>query len=103
MGGMALLRHDSGSGFDLTLDIGHDELRVRGVYETLSITNDFLAGVLFVVGSILFFWESTLYTATWFFLVGSILFVARPTIRLVRRIHLGRISSNTPSESARDF
>lgn len=88
---------------DVTLTIGHEELRIRGIYEALSITNDFLAGVLFVVGSILFFWKSTTITATWFFLVGSILFVARPGIRLVRRIHLGRIADGTPRESARDF
>lgn len=88
---------------DVTLTLGHEELRIRGIYEALSITNDFLAGVLFVVGSILFFWESTTITATWFFLVGSVLFVARPMIRLVRRIHLGRISDGTVHESARDF
>ncbi|GGB23938.1 hypothetical protein GCM10011492_12300 [Flexivirga endophytica] len=88
---------------DVTLTIGHEELRIRGIYETLSITNDFLAGVLFVVGSILFFWESTTVTATWFFLVGSVLFVARPAIRLVRRLHLGRIAEGAPGESARDF
>lgn len=88
---------------DVTLTLGREELRIRGIYETLSITNDFMAGVLFVVGSILFFWESTTITATWFFLVGSVLFVARPAIRLVRRIHLGRISDRAPHESARDF
>lgn len=87
---------------DVTLTLGHEELRIRGIYEALSITNDFIAGVLFVVGSILFFWTSTTLAATWFFLFGSILFVARPGIRLVRRIHLGRITDGTP-ESARDF
>jgi hypothetical protein len=88
---------------DVTLTLGDEELRIRGIYETLSITNDFLAGVLFVVGSIFFFWPSTALTATWFFLVGSILFVARPMIRLVRRFHLGRIADSAPHESARDF
>lgn len=88
---------------DLTLTLGHHELRVRGIYETLSITNDFLAGVLFLVGSVLFFQESTMTTATWLFVLGSVLFVARPMIRLTRRFHLGRISARPPSESARDF
>ena len=75
----------------MTLTIGHEELRIRGIYEALSITNDFLAGVLFVVGSILFFWESTTFAATWFFLIGSIQFLIRPAIRLSRRFHIQRI------------
>ncbi|NYF98200.1 YrhK family protein [Janibacter cremeus] len=87
---------------NVTLTIGHEELRIRGVYETISITNDFLAGVLFLVGSILFFSESTLYAATWLFTIGSVLFVARPTIRLVRRVHLGRVA-HLPLETAGDF
>lgn len=86
----------------MTLTLGHEELRIRGVYETISITNDFLAGVLFLIGSILFFSESTLYAATWLFTIGSVLFVARPTIRLVRRFHLGR-AADAPAETARDF
>lgn len=86
----------------MTLTLGHEELRIRGVYETISITNDFLAGVLFLIGSILFFSESTLYAATWLFTIGSVLFVARPSIRLVRRFHLGRVADG-PAETARDF
>lgn len=89
----------------LHLHIGPEELVVRQRYETLSTANDFLAGVTFVVGSVLFFFESTTYAATWFFLVGSILFVLRPTIRLTRRIHLRRwhagevaVSHETPMD-----
>nr|WP_068249431.1 YrhK family protein [Janibacter corallicola] len=88
--------------WNVTLTIGHEELRIRGVYETISITNDFLAGVLFLVGSILFFKESTVYAATWLFTIGSVLFVARPSIRLVRRFHLGRVG-DAASATARDF
>ena len=88
---------------DLTLTIGREELRVRGIYETLSIANDFLAGLLFLVGSILFFWDSTMFSATWLFVLGSVLFVGRPTIRLARRIHLGRVAPARASETARDF
>lgn len=74
----------TGPGRDVTLTVGHEELRIRGIYEVVSITNDFLAGLLFVV--------------------GSIMFLARPAIRLTRRVHLGRISGATRTgESARDF
>ena len=88
---------------DFTLTIGREELRIRGIYETLSITNDFLAGLLFLVGSVLFFWESTMVIATWLFVLGSVLFVGRPTIRLARRIHLGRVAPGPQAETARDF
>ena len=52
---------------------------------------DFSAAVLFVVGSVLFFSESTTYVGTWLFLVGSILFGLRPTIKLAREIAYLRI------------
>ncbi|WP_435201583.1 YrhK family protein [Janibacter sp. GS2] len=97
-----MTRDDAGS-HQLTLTIGREELRIRGVYETLSIVNDFLAGVLFLVGSILFFWESTMVTATWLFVLGSVLFVGRPTIRLTRRVHLARVAATPSTETARDF
>ena len=35
--------------------VGHRELVIRGRYETLSIVNDILIGLIFLVGSILFF------------------------------------------------
>ncbi len=89
---------------DLDLRVGREELVVRDRYETLSIANDFLTAVWFVVGSILFFWESTTVLATWFFLVGSLEFLARPTIRLVRRVHLRRLTGRPgPHESGDDF
>lgn len=100
---MVGMAHDDTGTHDLTLTIGREQLRVRGIYESLSITNDFLAGVLFLVGSVLFFSESTMVAATWLFVLGSILFVMRPTIRLARRIHLGRIDPGPAGESARDF
>lgn len=47
---------------------------------------DFLAAVMFVVGSVLFFDEATTYAGTWLFLIGSILFGLRPAIRLYREL-----------------
>ena len=54
---------------------------------------DFSAAALFVIGSILFFQESTTYIATWLFLVGSVLFGLRPTIKLYREIGYLRLGS----------
>ena len=52
---------------------------------------DFSAAALFVIGSILFFSDSTTYVGTWLFLVGSVLFGLRPTIKLVREISYLRL------------
>ena len=44
----------------VTFHIGHEELRIRQRYEALSIGNDVLMALWFLVGSVLFFWESTM-------------------------------------------
>jgi len=67
----------------------HAELvRKYELYRTLV---EFMAAVFFVVGSILFFYESLLFAGTWLFLIGSILFAVRPTIRLLLELHLARL------------
>ncbi len=86
----------------LKLDIGHDELVIRQRYEALSIGNDVLIALWFLVGSILFFWESTTVAATWCFLLGSIEFLVRPVIRFTRLVHIRRIGGNALG-SANDF
>ncbi|SDQ30501.1 YrhK-like protein [Curtobacterium sp. UNCCL20] len=88
---------------DVTLRVGREELRIRGVYETVSIVNDVMVALWFVVGSILFFSDSTTTVGTWLFLAGSVQLLVRPVIRLSRRVHLGRVSGGRPAESARDF
>ena len=54
---------------------------------------DFSAAALFVIGSFLFFDESTTYVATWLFVVGSVLFGLRPTIKLYREITYFRLGN----------
>ncbi|WP_363323314.1 YrhK family protein, partial [uncultured Tateyamaria sp.] len=44
---------------------------VYGFYEKLYTVIDLSAGLLFLVGSVLFFWEATTYFATWLFVIGS--------------------------------
>ena len=89
---------------DLTMRIGDDEFVIRQRYETLSIANDVLTALWFVVGSVLFFWESTQLAATWMFLAGSLEFLARPLIRLARRVHLRQIRGDSRgAESSFDF
>jgi len=74
----------------LVLHIGHDELVIRQRYETLSIVNDILIGLWFLVGSFLFFSETLSYAGTWLFVIGSVEMLIRPVIRLTRRVHLSR-------------
>ncbi|GAA2139941.1 hypothetical protein GCM10009844_09170 [Nocardioides koreensis] len=86
----------------LTIEIGHEELVIRRRYEALSIANDVLIALWFLVGSVLFFWESTTVAATWCFLLGSIEFLVRPGIRLARLVHIRRIGGSG-MDSSTDF
>lgn len=88
---------------DFTFTIGDEELVVRKRWETASIANDVLVALWFVIGSVLFFWEETSLAATWFFLVGSLQFLARPVIRLRRRVHLRRIRGDRYTDDAQDY
>lgn len=91
---------------DLVIHIGHDEVVIRRRYETASIANDVLTGLLFLVGSILFFWSSTATVAVWLFVIGSVLMLVRPVIRLTRRFHLTRRRAGDPHgshETSMDF
>jgi len=78
----------------LTIKLGREELVIRRRYEVLSIINDFMIAIWFLVGSILFLFPSVEKTAVWMFIIGSFQFLVRPTIRLAGHIHLQRIPSN---------
>ena len=96
---------------DVALPFTRDELVLRRRYEALSILNDLLVAVWFIVGSVLFFSDSTTYAGTWCFLVGSVQLAVRPVLRLSRQVHLqrrradreGSSASPVPHESDDDF
>jgi YrhK-like protein len=75
------------------LRIGREEIVLRHRYEALSIANDVLIAVWFVLGSTFFFFEATQTAALWMFLIGSVQFLMRPVIRLSRLIHIRRVGS----------
>lgn len=81
---------------DLSIHVGHEQIVIEKRYEVVSIINDFMIGVWFLVGSVFFFWKDTQELGTWLFVIGSAQLVMRPTIRLARHIHLRR---GTPSYS----
>lgn len=78
---------------DLHLRIGREELVIRQRYQVISIANDVLIGLWFLIGSFMFFSESLTYTGTWLFVIGSIEMLIRPVIRLTRHLHLQRLRS----------
>ncbi|MDL5154407.1 YrhK family protein [Actinomycetospora termitidis] len=90
----------------ITIHIGHDELVIRRRYEVVSILNDILVALWFLVGSFLFFSEATTYAGTWCFVAGSFELLIRPLIRLSRRVHLTRITGSDSSstvDTTQDF
>ena len=92
---------DHGDEWDVR--IGREELRIRGRYEVISILNDILVAIWFIIGSILFFSESTATIGIWLFLLGSIELLIRPAIRLARRLHLTRIGARSEVGGSQDF
>ena len=60
-------------------------------YQVVRTLVDFGAAACFVVGSVFFFFTSTTTGADWLFLVGSILFAFKPTIDVIRSIHLKKL------------
>ncbi|MHC5654132.1 YrhK family protein [Stappia sp.] len=60
-------------------------------YELFRTVVEFLAALTFIVGSVLFFYDSLQVAGTWFFVIGSVLFAVRPTIRLALELHLARL------------
>lgn len=96
-----------GSGQDApwVVHVGHDELIIRQRYEVISIVNDILIGAWFIIGSFFFFSDALTYAGTWLFVLGSVEMLIRPTIRLVRRLHLHRLHPNVPgsADAGHDF
>ena len=66
----------------------HETRRVYALFELVYTFVDFAAALCFTIGSVMFFWDSLMTTATWFFTVGSVFFMAKPTLRLVRELKL---------------
>lgn len=65
--------------------------RIYALYAVIYTCVDFAAALLFVVGSVLFFWEASQTVATWMFVIGSLCFALKPTIRLYTEIRLMRL------------
>ncbi len=49
------------------------------------------SSLAFLVGSVLFYYESLHVSATTLFVLGSAFFAGKPTVRLLREFHLSRL------------
>lgn len=87
--------HDPDDPGTLTFTFGHEEMIIRRRYEVLSILNDLLIGLWFLIGSLLFFSPAMETAAIWLFVIGSAQLLIRPAIRLAQHIHLRRFPSGT--------
>lgn len=65
--------------------------RIHAAYEFALTLSSFGAALLFVVGSVMFFFDAWQIPGTWCFLVGSVLFVVGPSLRFAREIHYLRL------------
>ncbi|UQW82779.1 YrhK family protein [Staphylococcus edaphicus] len=61
---------------------------VTMIYKALYQLNDVVIGIIFLIGSFLFFNNDTMFTGTVFFVVGSIQMTARPLIAFAHDLHL---------------
>ena len=66
------------------------EKKVRRFYDWLSIANDIMVGLEFVIGSIFFLPSEAKYSTlgVYLFIVGSTQLLIRPMINIARRIHI---------------
>ena len=81
---MPLFRHENRQQSEAAKDL-------YAKYEIAYTIVDFVAAATFLIGSFLFFSSETQTAATWLFVVGSFCFATKPTLRLVREIHLYRM------------
>lgn len=78
--------------FDQTLrSASPDHADLVRRYELYRTLVEFFAALMFIIGSIFFFYQSLLFAGTWLFLIGSILFAVRPTVRLALELRLTQL------------
>ena len=65
--------------------------QVYSAYEIAYTSVDWLAAVLFTIGSSMFLYDDLMKAGTWLFIIGAVCFALRPSIRLARELHLARL------------
>lgn len=75
---------------DLNFQNDSKESSITMYYKALYQLNDVVLGLVFLIGSFLFFSDSTMVAGTILFVIGSIQMTARPLIAFAHDIHLAR-------------
>lgn len=87
----------------VSVPLGSEQVVIDRRFETLSITNDVLIGIWFLVGSVLFYVKPLETAAITCFVLGSAQFLVRPGIRLARRVHLRRRGLDDRRDPSGDY
>lgn len=74
----------------LNLQMGKFEVAFNKRYRFISLLNDLTLGLEFLIGSILFLFESTKMIGNIFFIVGSIQLLGRPIIKIMHAFYISR-------------
>lgn len=80
-----------GEGLLVNVDYEKRRTVIQQRYEWVHILNDFLLGVLFVAGSIFFFFEHFMVIGTWCFTLGSAQMLIGPVVQIIHKLHLRRL------------
>ncbi|WP_099157189.1 YrhK family protein [Virgibacillus ndiopensis] len=76
----------------LDIQVGTYEVSFNKKYRFIALLNDFTLGLWFLIGSVLFLYESTQTTGTILFIVGSAQLLARPIIKIMHAFYFTRVN-----------
>lgn len=68
-------------------------------YRIISLANEILIGLLFIIGSICFFFKSAMDAGTVLFLIGSVLLLIKPVLKMLHAVSIGKQTSSSTDES----
>ncbi|GMA09085.1 hypothetical protein GCM10025886_22360 [Tetragenococcus halophilus subsp. flandriensis] len=73
---------------ELTFTLFHHDIKIDAFYNFLYQLNDIILALFFIVGSFMFFKESTTFYGTVLFVIGSFQLLIRPLILISREVHI---------------
>ncbi|MCO4325495.1 hypothetical protein BU586_10105 [Staphylococcus agnetis] len=77
-----------------SINFNNQKNRKSFVYKALYQLNDVVLGLIFLIGSFLFFSDSTVFQGTVLFVIGSIQMIIRPLIAMIHDLHMAMIDRN---------
>ncbi|MFD2759846.1 YrhK family protein [Lentibacillus juripiscarius] len=83
----------------LDIQIGTYEVSFNKKYRFLTLLNDIVLGIFFLVGSAFFLWEPLKTAGIILFIIGSAQLLARPIIKIIHAFYFSRIRKSGREES----